>query len=350
MARKPRSTSPKPISLALQGGGAHGALSWGVLETLARSKKIDVKAITATSAGAMNAVAFAAGMAKGGPEGAVEGLETFWSEVSKRSAPYSKLRTPPAIKALLPRSPFNLMSVMTALASPYDLNPFDLNPLRDAVEASIDFDAARNSGIALHLAATNVETGRARVFTGDEINTDAVLASACLPQTFKAVEIDGAPYWDGGYMGNPSLFPLIYSDAPKDILLVMLNPLSRAGVPKTASAIQDRLNEINFNSSLIGELRAISFVQKLLDDDLLANDAQGNYRRLFLHIIRGGAAMCDLALETKYDTDIRFLTELRSRGVSLAEDWLADCVKHVGKQSGFNVRSEFLEPNEPETA
>ena len=346
MARKSIPASAKPISLALQGGGAHGALSWGVLETLACSDKIDIQAITATSAGAMNAVAFAAGMAKGGPEGAVAGLEAFWTEVAKRSAPYAKIKTPPALKAMLPWSPFNLMSAMTAIASPYDLNPFDLNPLRDAVEASIDFDAVRASGITLHLAATNVETGRAKVFTGAEINIDSVLASACLPQTFRAVEIDQTPYWDGGYMGNPSLFPLIYSDAPKDILLIMLNPLSRVGVPKTASAIQERLNEINFNSSLLGELRAISFVQKLLDDNLLADDAKGDYHRLFLHIIRGGAAICELPLETKYDTDLKFLNELRARGVALAEDWLAACVKHVGKQSGFDIRSEFLEPNE----
>ncbi len=345
MPQKSKPTSAQPISLALQGGGAHGAFSWGVLETLVHSPKVQVKAITATSAGAMNAVAFAAGMAKGGPESAIAGLEAFWTEVSKRSAPYSKIKTPPALKAMLPWSPFNLMSAMTAIASPYDLNPFDLNPLRDAVEASIDFEAVRASGITLHLAATNVETGRARVFTGAEITIDAVLASACLPQTFRAVEIDGQSYWDGGYMGNPSLFPLIYSDAPKDILLVMLNPLHRAGTPKTASAIQERLNEINFNSSLLGELRAISFVQKLLDDNLLAGDAKGNYRRLFLHIIRGGAAMCDLPLETKYDTDLKFLNELRGRGVELAQAWLSGCAKHLGKQSGFDVRSEFLEPN-----
>lgn len=346
MARKIKPQTAKPISLALQGGGAHGALSWGVLDRLAASNKVEVKAITATSAGAMNAVAFAAGMAKGGPKGAQAGLEAFWTEVSKRSAPYSKLKTPDALRPLMPWSPFNLLSAMTAIASPYDLNPFDLNPLRDAVEASIDFDAVRESDITLHLAATNVESGRARVFTGDEISVDTVLASACLPQTFKAVEIDGAPYWDGGYMGNPSLFPLIYSDAPKDILLVMLNPLSRAGVPKTASAIQERLNEINFNSSLLGELRAIGFVQKLLDENMLSDGAQGNYRRLFLHIIRGGAAMCDLELETKYDTDLKFLHDLRDRGAGLAESWLDECVKHVGNVSSVNIRTEFLAPSE----
>ena len=346
MAKKANSQTAKPISLALQGGGSHGALSWGVLDRLAASKKVQVKAITATSAGAMNAVAFAAGMAKGGPAGAQAGLEAFWTEVSKRSAPYSKLKTPEMFRPLMPWSPFNLLSAMTAIASPYDLNPFDLNPLRDAVEASIDFDAVRASDIALHLAATNVETGRARIFTGGEINVHSVLASACLPQTFKAVEIDGIPYWDGGYMGNPSLFPLIYSDAPKDILLVMLNPLSRAGVPKTASTIQERLNEINFNSSLLGELRAIGFVQKLFDDNMLSESARGEYRRLYLHIIRGGAAMCDLKLETKYDTDMAFLQNLRQRGADLADDWLMGCVKHVGIKSGVDIQAEFLTPGE----
>jgi len=228
------------------------------------------------------------------------------------------------------------------MASPYQLNPFDVNPLREAIASTVDFEAARASGIALHLAATNVETGRARVFTGNEITLDATLASACLPQTFKAVEIGGEAFWDGGYMGNPSLFPLIYSDAPKDILLVMLNPLGRAGVPKTAGAIQDRLNEINFNSSLIGELRAIGFVQKLLNENLLVEDKRGDYKELYLHLIRGGAAICEYGLETKYDTRWPFLLELRERGRALADEWLEMCADKVGEVSSVDIGAEFL--------
>lgn len=346
MASKKKPSGPKPISLALQGGGAHGALTWGVLEKLSESDKVDIQAITATSAGAMNAVAFAAGLAKDGPAGARESLEAFWRQMSVRSAPLAALRASPlpaSLKTFSPWTPHNMLSMLTTIASPYDLNPFNYNPLRDALERSIDFEAARRSGVTLHLTATNVETGRARVFTGDEVDLQSTLASACLPQTFKAVEIDDTPYWDGGFMGNPSLFPLIYSDAPRDILLVTLNPLSRSGIPKTASAIQDRLNEINFNSSLIGEIRAIGFVQKLLDENKLTEAARGDYRRLYLHLISGGAAMCEFGLETKYDTRWTFLQELRERGRVLAEGWLAECSEKVGHESSVDVRAEFLE-------
>ena len=345
MTKQKATTKPKPISLAPQGGGSHGALTWGVLERLSEANEIDIKAITATSAGAMNAVAFAAGMAKGGAKGARESLEGFWREVSTRSAPFAAIRGPnvPApLKALSPWTPFNMLSMLSSFASPYDLNPFDYNPLKDALAKAIDYDAVRASGITLHLAATNVESGRARVFTGDEVNLETTLASACLPQTFKAVEIDGEAYWDGGYMGNPSLFPLIYSDAPHDILLVMLNPFRRAGIPKTAGAIQDRLNEINFNSSLIGELRAIGFVQKLLDDNMLVEDKRGNYRQLYLHTISGGGAICEYGLETKYDTRWPFLLELRERGRALANEWLNVCGPKVGRESSVDIASEFL--------
>ena len=346
MGKKNGFDKRRPISLALQGGGAHGALTWGVLERLSESPEIDVRAITATSAGAMNAVAFAAGLAKGGPACARETLEKFWREVSTRSAPFAAIRSadlPTPMKAFTPWTPYNMLSALSSVASPYDLNPFDYNPLRDALSAAIDYEAVRSSGIDLYLAATNVETGRARVFTGDEVSLETTLASACLPQTFKAVEIDGVPYWDGGYMGNPSLFPIIYSDAPRDILLIMLNPFQRTGTPKTAGAIQDRLNEINFNASLIGELRAIGFVQKLLDENWLADRARGRYRRLFLHLIRGGSAICEFGLETKYDTRWPFLQELRSRGRKLAEDWLGSCFQKVGQESSVDIRAEFLE-------
>lgn len=346
MADSKTPDSPRPISLALQGGGSHGALTWGVLERLSESDAIQIKAITATSAGAMNAVAFVAGMEEGGPAGARASLEGFWREVSRRGAPFrptTRADLPGPLKAFSPWTPYNLMSMLTSVASPYELNPFDFNPLRDILSASVDFDLLPGAKIALHLAATNVETGRAKIFTGQEATLDATLASACLPHTFKAVEIDGVPYWDGGYMGNPSLFPLIYSDAPRDILLVMLNPFFRKGVPKTSGAIRDRLNEINFNSSLIGELRAIGFVQKLLDDDMLKDSKRDKYRHMLLHIIRGGPAICEYALETKYDTRWSFLTELRDTGRALADDWLTNCAQKVGVESSVDVRAEFLE-------
>jgi NTE family protein len=324
----------RPISLALQGGGAHGAYTWGVLDRLSEDETLDITAISATSAGAMNAVAYAAGLAKGGPEGARKELESLWRRISEASA---------ALGAFGPAG-FAFATALQSIASPYDLNPFNYNPLRRLVEDEIDFAAVHASGLKLFLCATNVETGRARVFSRDEINADAVLASACLPQSFQAVEIEGTPYWDGGYMGNPSLFPLIYSGAPRDVLLVILNPLERPGTPKRAGEIQERLNEISFNASLIGELRAIAFVQRLIDDGMLKEPMMKKYRRLNIHAIRGGQDLLGYGLSSKYDTRWRLLTELRDLGRSEADRWLRECAVHVGTNtSSFDIRKEFLE-------
>lgn len=200
------------------------------------------------------------------------------------------------------------------------------------------------SGLKLFISATNVESGRVRVFSKDEINADAVLASACLPQSFQAVEIEGTPYWDGGYMGNPSLFPLVYSGAPADVLLVILNPLTRPGIPKRAAEIQERLNEISFNASLIGELRAIAFVQRLIDEGMLKEPMIKKYRRLNIHAIKGGKDLIGYGLATKSDTRWRLLTKLRDKGYEATDRWLADCAKDVGtKKSSFDIRKEFLE-------
>lgn len=353
MAKSPKSDKkpkkPKPLSLALQGGGAHGAFTWGVLDRLSEARRVDITAITATSAGAMNAVAYASGLAKGGPAEARATLEAFWREISRQGAPLAAVSPPSmptSMDAFNPFSnwtPFSFVTALTSFASPYDLNPFDYNPLKDTISDVVDFDAVRESPIELHIAATNVETGRVKVFDGPDVTLDAVLASACLPQTFKAVEIEGTPYWDGGYLGNPSLFPLIYSDAPRDVLLVMLNPLVREGTPKSAGAIQDRLNEISFNAALISELRAIAFVQKLLDENWLADRVRGKYRRLNIHAIRGGEALCDLSLESKYDTRWSFLTGLRDQGRDYASHWLDACADKIGKCSTVDVQSEFLD-------
>ncbi len=324
----------RPISLALQGGGAHGAYTWGVLDRLSKDETLDITAISATSAGAMNAVAYAAGLSKGGPEGARRELESLWRRISEASA---------ALGAFGPAG-FAFATALQSIASPYDLNPFNYNPLRRLVDDEIDFAAVHASGLKLFLCATNVETGRARVFSRDEINADAVLASACLPQSFQAVEIEGTPYWDGGYMGNPSLFPLIYSGAPRDVLLVILNPLERPGTPKRAGEIQERLNEISFNASLIGELRAIAFVQRLIDDGMLKEPMMKKYRRLNIHAIRGGQDLLGYGLSSKYDTRWRLLTELRDLGRAEADRWLRECAVHVGTNtSSFDIRKEFLE-------
>jgi len=325
---------PRPISLALQGGGAHGAYTWGVLDRLSEDETLAIEAISATSAGAVNAVAYAAGLAEGGPAGARAALEEVWKAVSDAGAGMNAFGA----------AGFQIASALQSFASPYDFNPFNYNPLRKIVEQRVNFDAVHASGLKLFLSATNVETGKVRVFSREEITADAVLASACLPQTFQAVEIGGEAFWDGGFMGNPSLFPLIYSGAPQDVLLVLLNPLVRPGVPKRAAEINERLNEISFNASLIGELRAIAFVQRLIDDGMLKEPMMKKYRRLNIHAIRGGQDLLGYGLATKYEARWRFLTELRDKGREAADRWLADCAKDVGtKQSSFDIRKEFLE-------
>lgn len=327
----------KKISLALQGGGAHGAYTWGVVDRLLEEDGLEIPAITATSAGAMNAVAFASGYAKGGKDGARDQLYALWSRIAREGEPYEAVR-------MLTSGPFAAFTAFQNLASPYDLNPFDYNPLRDVINAEINFDALQESGVDLFLSATNVETGRVKVFSGNEITCEAVMASACLPQVFKAVEIDGEAYWDGGYLGNPSLFPLIYAKAPQDVLLVLLNPISRDGAPKGAGEIADRINEISFNSALIGEMRAIAFVQKLLDEGMLKTAITKKYRRLNIHAIRGGQDLLEYDLSTKYDTSWRFVTKLRDMGRDAADNWLADNYAVIGTgASGLDLRAEFLE-------
>ncbi len=333
---------PKQISLALQGGGAHGAFTWGVLDYLLEVPDVEIKAITATSAGAMNAVALVSGYALGGREAARETLEAFWKDVSDRGAPMAaaSAMTP----AFGPFTPFAMFQALTNVASPYDLNPFDYNPLKQTLRKVIDFDHLRaETDIKLFVAATNVETGKVRIFNTDEITEDAILASACLPQVFQAVTVDGTPLWDGGYVGNPSLFPLFYADAPRDMLIVHINPMNRKGTPKTAAAIFDRLNEITFNASLISELRSIAFVQKLLDENWLADRIQSKYRRLFIHAIRADKQLSSFSIDTKYETGWRFLTDLKSRGRDAAQSWCQDHLDKVGKASSVDIRSEFLE-------
>ena len=334
----------KDISLALQGGGAHGAFTWGVLDRLLEEDTLRIKAITATSAGAMNAAALSAGYAQDGKTGARKSLERFWRTISMRGAPFSASILAQTPFAALPFSPFNAAMAFTSIASPYEFNPFDLNPLRDALSDAVDFDLVRKAPIDLFLSATDVESGRVKVFQDDEIGRDAVLASACLPQTFRAVEIDGHAYWDGGYMGNPSLFPLVYADAPRDVLIVLLNPIARSGIPRRVPEIQDRLNEITFNASLIGELRAIAFVQKLIDDGMLKEPMMKKYRRLNIHTVRGGQILRDLSLQTKYDTTWPFLTNLRDKGRAEADRWLNQCARYIGTgESAVNLRKEFLD-------
>ena len=323
----------KTVNLALQGGGAHGAFAWGVLDRLLEDGRIAFEGITATSAGAMNATVLAYGLTEGGREGARRALTNFWRRVS-HAAMSGPLQ--PSIwdrlthNHALETSPiFQAMDMLSRLFSPYQLNPMNYNPLRRVLEESVDFERLRASGkVKLFISATNVRTGKVRIFNTCEVTPDAVMASACLPFMFQAVEIDGEPYWDGGYMGNPALYPLIYHCDSHDVVIVHINPLMREGTPKTAQEILNRINEISFNSSLMREMRVIHFVTKLIDEGKVADT---DMKRMLVHSIADDEMMRTLSVTSKLNADWEFLTHLRDIGRVRAEQWLADNFGQLGK-------------------
>ncbi|MBI1265451.1 MAG: patatin-like phospholipase family protein [Alphaproteobacteria bacterium] len=327
--------SPRSVSLALQGGGAHGAFTWGVLDRLLEDGRIEPRAISATSAGAMNACAMAMGRTRDGANGAREALEAFWSAVSRAGAP---MRAPGWGRL------FPWIDAFTRLTSPYDRNPFGYDPLRTILERQIDFEAVRACpDLKLFLCATCVTTGRARVFSGGDITLDALRASAALPFLHHAVEIDGAPYWDGGFTGNPALWPLFYADTPGDLLIVHINPLHRPGTPRSAEDIMDRVNEITFNASLLAELRAIAFVQELLGSGAVTGPRRERLRTLNVHSIKADEALGAWPASTKYDTSWPFLTRLRDLGRETAQAWLDTHADAVGVRSSIDLKAGFLQ-------
>ncbi len=337
------SNSRKRVNLALQGGGAHGAFTWGVLDKILEDGRLDIAAISGASAGAMNAVALADGYFAGGPDRAREKLESFWRAISD-AARFSPVRRDVLDIVMgswsLDRSfGHQAFLTMTRLFSPYQFNPLDMNPLRDVLEASIDFECVRQcEGIRLFVSATNVETGRVKVFDGRSLTADMVMASACLPLLFRAVTIDGAPYWDGGYMGNPALFPFHTESDAADILVVQINPVERRGVPMSVAEIQNRLNEISFNASLLKELRAIDFVARLIDEGKLE---EARYRRERVHIIENQAALAPLGASSKLNAEWSFLTHLRDVGRQTAAEWLDRHFDEVGVRGTVDLRAMF---------
>jgi NTE family protein len=269
-------TAPKAkkINLGLQGGGAHGAFTWGVLDRLLADPRIDIEGISGTSAGAMNAVMLADGLARGGPEEARKRLADFWRAASRDGNLSDLERT--VIDRLFQFTPYEgspvqaWFNVIAQYMSPYDLNPLNINPLHDLIERFVDFDAVRAcKEVSLFIAATNVHTGRLRIFPQDKLSADVIMASACLPFLFRAVEIDGIPYWDGGYMANPAIFPFFRETLTEDVLIVQINPVTRDSTPATQTEIMNRINEITFNSSLLSEFRAIDFVTRMIDQGKL---------------------------------------------------------------------------------
>lgn len=335
----------KHVGIALQGGGAHGAFTWGVLDRLLEEDALVADAMCGTSAGAVNAVICAYGLHIGGPAKAKELLETLWHKIALSG---SYLFKPGFFDQTfgngnIYNSPgYVWFNALTQVMSPYNFNPFNYNPLRDILLEHIDFEELhRYNKKKLFICATNVKTNRAKIFSNKEITVDSVLASACLPFLFQAVEIKGEYYWDGGYMGNPPIFPLITNTNLHDIVLIKINSININSVPTTARDIADRVNEISFNSSLINEMKMIHYRNELLRNGILKIDEKNN-REIFVHTISGYGALSQLSYSSKMNTSWEFLVALKEKGRETAEKWLQTDFKEVGLKSTFDVEEHFF--------
>jgi NTE family protein len=332
----------KRVNLALQGGGAHGAFTWGVLDAFLEDGRLDVVALSGTSAGAMNAIAFADGLREGGIPGARSQLERFWRGASVDGDLSEEQRKAVGL-ALGFWDPFQVRnSWADALAnnfSPYDLNPLDINPLREVLGREIDFKAVRESeGPKLFIAATNVYTGKVRIFCRPELTIDMLMASACLPTIFKAVEIDGMPYWDGGYMGNPVLFPFFTETDCEDVILVQINPIERRETPRNVRDILSRLDEITFNAPLLQEFRAIDFISRLIAAGRLDGT---HYKQIRMHLVASDELM-KYGARTKMDADYDFLRELFGIGRGAGAAFLKENFEAIGSYGTLDLKEQLI--------
>ncbi|MEP9379934.1 patatin-like phospholipase family protein [Aquabacter sp. CN5-332] len=328
---------PLLVDLALQGGGSHGAFTWGVLDRLLEEPWLKIEGVSGTSAGAMNAALLVDGLAAGGPAGAKASLERFWRAVSRAALMSPIQRGPLDIllgKWSLDYSPAYLtMDLVARMFSPYDLNPRGKNPLSDILNEAIDFKRLSKSPVKLFITATNVLSGRARVFRNPEISPEVLLASACLPFMFHAVEIDGEPYWDGGYMGNPTITPLVRECDSQDTIIVQINPVERPTAPRSARDILDRLNEISFNSATLKELRMIALLRQVADPGHAEGARWANMRvhRVHSHL------MLELGASSKLNAEWGFLTMLRDEGRKAADTFLAKTSGDLGVRSSVDL-------------
>jgi NTE family protein len=354
-------TEQKSINLALQGGGAHGAFAWGVLDALLEDGRIDIDGISATSAGAMNASVYAYGMMCGGNDGARQALHDFWQDVSQISVPASltKAMAPftnnpifamfGGINEFIAQASFNMFNNFTEIFSPYQFNPMNINPLRDTLIKHVDFEVLKQCEmVRLFICATNVKNNNIKIFSNDsandDITADAIMASACLPMLFQAVEIDGEFYWDGGYVGNPALYPLFYQTKTDDMMVVHINPIERNQLPTKPNEIANRINELSFNSSLLREFRAIAFIQKMINEGWIKDEFKSNitHNQFFMHAIRADDVMIKYNVSSKFSSDWNFLCTLRDAGIATTKQWLSDNFQHIGVRSTMDLRKEYL--------
>ncbi len=332
----------KIVNLALQGGGSHGAFTWGVLDRLLEDERIAFDGITATSAGGVNAVLLADGLSVGGREGARELLRTFWKKMSDTTS--SSIIAPSFLDQMNPNfglehSPgYVFVDIISRFLSPYQLNPMDVNPMRDLLNETVDFERVRQQRVVkLFLSATTVRTGKVKVFTNEEITADHVLASACLPFMMRAPEIDGEAYWDGGFMGNPAIFPVIYGCDSRDVIMVHLTPTERSELPTNSRAILNRMQEISFNSSLMREMRAVAFVTKMIDEGKLTDG-----KRMLIHLIEAEDVIRELSGSSKMNASWKFLTHLFDIGRERADKWLAANYDQIGIESTVDLVAKYF--------
>lgn len=355
---RPRRKAPGPagakkINLALQGGGAHGAFTWGVLDCLLEDERLAIEGISGTSAGAINAVMLMDGLARGGRPEARKRLAEFWRAASRDgNLPAMQRGALDRLFSFFPVDGSPLQSWFEAWShslSPYDFNPLNINPLKELIERFVDFAVIRACrSPQLFVSATNVQTGRVRVFSGEEITSQVIMASACLPLLFRAVEIGGVPYWDGGYMGNPALFPFFRATETEDVLIVQINPIERRTTPTSSHEIMNRINEITFNSSLLGELRAIEFVARLIDAGKLPHGtAPGEYRRVKVHRIALDDTTKAIRASSKMSNDYDFFEMLRRNGRRAARRFLDAHFDDIGVRGTLDLRAEVEVPVEP---
>ncbi len=329
----PRRRDPVLVDLAFQGGGSHGAFTWGVMDRLLEEEWLEIEGISGTSAGAMNAAVLASGYALGGRAGARAALEAFWKRTSD-AARFSPFQRGPMDRMLghwtLDNSPMYLMmDLISRVVSPYDVPSVGGNPLAKVLQESVDFDALAAGPIKVFVTATNVRTGRARIFRNHDITPMALLASACLPQMFQAIEIDGEAYWDGGFAGNPTLLPLVNELASDDTILIPINPIERPGTPRAARDILDRVNEISFNSVALKELKMLALLRRVADP---GNTEGASWARMRMHVVRNDI-MVDLGASSKLNAEWDFLAMLRDAGRRAADAFLAKDGEDIGRRS-----------------
>ena len=342
--QKPSRPGVKHISLALQGGGSHGAFTWGVMHRLICEPRLYIDGISGTSAGAMNLAVFADGFIKGRRQGAIDAMAAFWGRIADLNAlPRSFLRGIPGLSDAwrVDADPtFMMMDFISRIWAPTQLNPFDLNPLGDLLEDLIDFEALRaHPDIKLFVTASNVRTCKARLFRTPELSARALLASACLPLMFKAVEIDGEAFWDGGYLGNPAIYPLINECSSSDVVIVQINPMNRPEVPVTARDILNRINEMSFNSALVSEMHGIATVSSLIESGSLEDE---RYAAVRFHQIGAEAELAQYGALSKLNTERPFLEHLHELGFNTADRWIEENFDRIGWESTLDVLDSYV--------